>query len=104
MMKLSREIVLDLLPLYLSGEARKETVAAVEEFLREDPELAEKVAGMELPSLGQVPRPISKEVEMEAYKRANWANTVRTIALAVVLSGTVLAVLLIVPLIFMRLR
>jgi anti-sigma factor RsiW len=103
-MKVSREIVLDLLPLYVSGEAREETIAAVEEYLREDPELAERVTGMDLRRFGDVPRPISKEVEMEAYKKANWVNAVRTIVLAVVLSGSMLAVLLIIPLIIMFLR
>jgi hypothetical protein len=100
-MKLTREIVLDLLPLYVSGEAREETIAGVEEYLREDPELAERVAGMDLSPFSDVPRPVSKEVEMEAYKKANWVNALRTVVLAVVLSGTILAVLLIVPLIIM---
>jgi hypothetical protein len=103
-MALAREIVMDLLPLYVSGEAREETVAAVEEYLRRDPELAETVAEMELPNFGDVPQPISKEVEMEAYKRANWVNAVRTIVLALVLSGTILTVVLVVPLIIELLK
>jgi hypothetical protein len=76
-MALAREIVMDLLPLYVS---------------------------MELPNFGDVPQPISKEVEMEAYKRANWVNAVRTIVLALVLSGTILTVVLVVPLIIELLK
>ncbi len=38
-MNVTREIVKDLLPLYVSGEASAESRAAVEEWLRADPEL-----------------------------------------------------------------
>lgn len=43
MTNLTREIVKDLLPLYAAGEASAETRAAVEEWLRSDPELARLV-------------------------------------------------------------
>lgn len=39
-MNVTRSIVKDLLPLYVSGEASSDTRALVESFLREDPELA----------------------------------------------------------------
>ena len=39
-MNVTREIVKDLLPLYVSGEASADTRTLVESFLREDPELA----------------------------------------------------------------
>jgi xanthine/uracil/vitamin C permease (AzgA family) len=39
-MNVTREIVKDLLPLYVAGEAGVESRAAVEEWLRHDPELA----------------------------------------------------------------
>ena len=42
-MNITREIVKDLLPLYAAGEASEETRAAVEEWLRADPELARVV-------------------------------------------------------------
>jgi hypothetical protein len=35
-MKVSREVILDLLPLYLAGEASPETAALVEEYLKHD--------------------------------------------------------------------
>jgi len=43
-MNVTREIVKDLLPLYAAGEASAESRAAVEEWLRTDPELA-RLAG-----------------------------------------------------------
>jgi anti-sigma factor RsiW len=39
-MNVTREIVKDLLPLYVAGEASADSGAAVEEWLRSDPELA----------------------------------------------------------------
>jgi hypothetical protein len=39
-MQVTRDIVIDLLPLYQSGEASRDTRAAIEEFLRLEPALA----------------------------------------------------------------
>jgi hypothetical protein len=40
-MQVTRDIVIDLLPLYQSGEASRDSRAAIEEFLRQDPSLAQ---------------------------------------------------------------
>ena len=42
-MKVTKEIILDLLPVYLAGEASQATRALVEEYLAHDPELAQSV-------------------------------------------------------------
>lgn len=42
-MKVSREVIADLLPLYAAGEASRDTCAMVEEFLEQDAELRERV-------------------------------------------------------------
>ncbi len=42
-MKVSREVILDLLPLYLAGEASPQTSALVEEYLKHDAELQGQV-------------------------------------------------------------
>ena len=70
-MEISRSVILDLLPLYIADEASPETRALVEEYLDTDPELAkiaDKLSGAEL--LDEVPIPITKEHEMEAYQEA----------------------------------
>jgi hypothetical protein len=41
--KISREVILDLLPLYAAGEASAETCALVEEYLKRDAELRGRV-------------------------------------------------------------
>ena len=45
-MNVTREIVKDLLPLYAAGEASADSRAAVEEWLRTDPELARLAAAL----------------------------------------------------------
>src|SRR5438876_462696 len=42
-MKVTRDVVRDLLPLYLSNEASHDSRAVVEEWLRNDPDLARSV-------------------------------------------------------------
>lgn len=42
-MNVTREVILDLLPLYLSGESSPATRTLVEEYLKQDPELAQRV-------------------------------------------------------------
>jgi len=51
-MTINKAIVRDLLPVYLAGEASQDTRLAVEEWLRQDPELRETVdraRGLDLP-------------------------------------------------------
>ena len=69
--EITRDVILDLLPLYLSDEVSADTRTLVEKYLESDPELleiAEKSAKMELPE--DIPIPIKKEDQMEAYKEA----------------------------------
>ncbi len=42
-MNVTREVILDLLPVYLSGEASPATRALVEEFMKQDSELAQRI-------------------------------------------------------------
>ncbi len=90
-MDITRDIVLDLLPLYLAGEASADSTTAVRLFLEGDPGLARMVQEEGIPRLRGAPRPISKEIEMEAYRKATVMMTIRTIAVAVVIAGTLLS-------------
>lgn len=58
-MTLSREVMDDLLTLYLAGEASAETRLLVEEYARENPHFAKAMAGareLELPSMPAAPQ------------------------------------------------
>lgn len=70
-MKISRDVILDLLPLYVANEASADTRALVEEYLATDPhtaDMARELARME--KAREIPAPLNREDAMEAYKEA----------------------------------
>jgi hypothetical protein len=69
-MNVSRDVILDLVPLYLEGEASPASRALVEEYLKLDPNLAERIRL--LGAEGFAPRPSSDlppELELRALRR-----------------------------------
>jgi hypothetical protein len=70
MTSVTKDVVSDLLPVYLAGEASNDTKALVEEFLVRDPELRDQVAAHRTIPLPPVSRPEWLEsLEMEALDR-----------------------------------
>jgi len=93
-MEITRDVILDLLPLYLADEVSADTRALVEKYLEIDPELAsiaEQSTAIGLPE--DVPIPLTKEDKMEAYKEAKRLLFRRIVILAVVISFMLLALL-----------
>ncbi len=93
-MEITRNVILDLLPLYLADEASADTRALVTEYLETDPELADiatQTETMELPE--DIPIPLTKEDKMEAYREAKRFIFLRTAILAISISITVVCVL-----------
>lgn len=85
MTELNRNIVMDLLPLYISGEASPETVESVKRYLETDPELAEIAKEMaKANSLGKVPLPFKREAALETYNEAKKWMTTRAIGIAAI--------------------
>jgi hypothetical protein len=69
-MKVTRDVILDLWPVYESGEASAETRALVEQFLRDDPEFAELVRSRTpLASRPQSVPELSRDHELETLRR-----------------------------------
>ena len=69
-MNVTKDVILDLLPLYVAGEASAATSALVEEFLKDDPVLAARARALraemgETPASGE-PRP---EIEMQSLRQ-----------------------------------
>jgi anti-sigma factor RsiW len=88
-MKITRNVIEDLLPLYLADEVSADTRTLVEEYLETDPELAnmaQDLAKMELP--GDIPVPLTKEDQMEAYKEAKRLMFLRTVVLVTTIAIT----------------
>ena len=93
-MEITRDVILDLLPLYLADEVSADTRALVEEYLETDPKLAnlaQQSTAIGLPE--DVPIPLTKEDKMEAYKEAKRLLFRRIVILAVVISFMLLALL-----------
>jgi hypothetical protein len=68
-MKITRDVITDLLPVYQSGEASQDTRELVDAFLKEDPEFA-RLVHAEQGSLPLEHQPkLSKENEMETLER-----------------------------------
>lgn len=85
MKEISRDVILDLLPLYLAGEVSEDTAALVKKHLEADPELAETAKEMaKADALNKVPIPFRKEAAMETYQEAKKWMTIRALGFAVI--------------------
>ena len=86
-MNITRNVILDLLPLYVANEVSADTRALIEKYLETDSELAnvaKQLATMEKPK--EIPAPISQDDKMTAYRKARRLKILYTIILAGVLS------------------
>jgi len=82
-MNVTREIVKDLLPLYVSGEASADSRAVVEEHLRGDPELSRLADALRAEALAPVGEtPVSPASGREALLRTKTLLRRRTWSLA----------------------
>ena len=79
-MKLKREVIIDLLPAYFSGEASAATRRLVEDFFRENPdfEKSARSAASPLESLKAAPPRLDPEKEKLALERARLVTETRT--------------------------
>jgi anti-sigma factor RsiW len=69
-MNIPREVILDLLPVYLSGEASPATRTIVEEHMKQDAELAERVRLLLADHLAQAAPPVlPPELELRSLRR-----------------------------------
>lgn len=68
-MNVTRDVIHDLLPAYLSGEASAATRALVEEYLVGDAELARQVADQRERLLEPIPGPPPIDVELRSLAR-----------------------------------
>ena len=90
MENLTRDVIVDLWPLYAAGEASEDTRRLVEAFLRDDPEFARKLrqttdvplAGLDLPSLAP-----DHELKTLARVKRRLAGPIWLLQLALVFTG-----------------
>ena len=71
MKEITRNVILDLLPLYLAEEVSDDTRVLVEEYLESDPEIAEAARSSSANTKTEdIPLPRKKEDKMETYEKA----------------------------------
>jgi anti-sigma factor RsiW len=69
-MNVTREVIVDLLPVYLSGEASAATKELVESYMKQDPELAQRLRSQWVENLDKaVPAALPPELELKAFRR-----------------------------------
>jgi len=93
-MEITRDVILDLMPLYLADEVSEDTRALVEKYLKKDPELAEmaeKRAEARFP--GETTIPLKKEDKMQAYLQAKRLMYRRTFIHATIIICSIVSML-----------
>ena len=69
-MKVTREVILDLLPVYLAGEASPATRALIEEYMEQDAELAQRIRAQWADNLGKIaPSSLPPDLELRSLRR-----------------------------------
>lgn len=69
-MNVTREVILDLLPVYLAGEASPATRALVEEYMKQDPELAQRMRLQWAENFAKVaPTALPPDLELRSLSR-----------------------------------
>jgi hypothetical protein len=86
-MDITRNVILDLLPLYVANEVSEDTRILIEEYLETDPELAnlaKQSVAMELQE--DIPVPLTEEDKIKVYRKTKWLMFLTVVILAVLIS------------------
>ena len=86
-MEITKNVILDLLPLYLADEVSEDTRTLVENYLETDKELADlakQSAAMGLP--GDIPVSLTDEDKMKTYKKTRWLLFLTIVILSILIS------------------
>ena len=84
-MNISRDVVKDLITVYLAGDASPDTRAFVESYLKSDPELARDVEAARGSSLGLPPTPTpTSEKQVLDATRQHLKNRTSTLVVAMI--------------------
>src|SRR5262245_31770247 len=94
-MNVTRDVIIDLLPVYLGGDASPATRALVEEYLKQDPELAQRIRSRWAENLAHAaPSGLPPDLELRSLQRTRrilfWQRW--TFALAIAFTAVALGV------------
>jgi len=86
-MEITKNVILDLLPLYLADEVSEDTRTLVENYLDTDKELAtlaKQSAALEFP--GDTPVSLTDEDKMKTYKKTRWLLFLTIVILSILIA------------------
>ena len=86
-MEITKNVILDLLPLYLADEVSEDTRTLIEVYLESDEELSALVkqsAALELP--GDIPVSLTDEDKMKTFKKTRWLLVLTIIILSILIA------------------
>lgn len=92
-MEVTENVIKDLMPMYLANEVSKDTRMLVEEYLKSDPEFAEKYKRADVKLSEEITIPLNKEDQLKAFIKVKRLQMKRTIILSIVFSGGFLLLL-----------
>ena len=95
-MEVTRDVILDLLPLYLANEASADTRALVKEYLEHDPDLAQLARQWQERLPGPPPAPVHPDAQFLAYREAKRQIAIKTIGLASAIAAVIIVLLAVV--------
>ena len=102
MTEVTKNIILDLLPLYISGEASEDTATLVKKYLDTDPDLAELARQMmQTNTHNEAPAPRSKEAEMEGFEKTKQLLVIRSTIVVSLVAMFLCAAMLVIPVVIM---
>jgi anti-sigma factor RsiW len=82
-MNITRDVIRDLIPPYLAGEASADTRALVEQFLASDPEFARTVAREPARfAAAPIPHTLTKEIEMRTIEETKRTVKLQSVVMA----------------------
>lgn len=90
-MRIDKNIIIDLIPMYLANEASPETRALVEQYLAENPDM-QRIVQLQKDSLfspSGIPVPLTKDHQISAYKRSRVQIAILILVAALLLLGVV---------------
>ena len=87
-MEITRDVILDLLPLYIANELSEDSRKLVEKYMETDPEITKialQSAMSELP--GNIPSPLTEEDKLKAYRKSRWIMILTVIGLGILMAA-----------------
>ena len=91
-MNITRDVILDLLPLYLADEASEDTRTLVEQYLANDPALAKLAEQSHMQQWNEVPVPLKKEDEMKSFEKTKQLLTQQRVLMGFAIFSTLMLV------------